>query len=161
MRPPPPLLALAAGFAQRGLDRRQRPPTKPRNTAAALTAAASMVVAGASAAQFRRSGTTVEPFEPSKATALVTGGVNQVTRNPMYVGMAGLLVAHALRRGSVVGLLPVAGFVAVMNRFQVAAEERALREKFGADYEAYCSSVPRWLDGRSVGIARSGAASRA
>ena len=126
-----------------------------------LTAAASVALAGASAAQFRRSGTTVEPFDPSRSTALVTSGVNQVTRNPMYVGMAGLLVANALRRGSVVGLVPVAGFVAVMNMFQVAAEERALREKFGADYEDYCSSVPRWLDGRSLGINRSGGTSRA
>ncbi|QBX55036.1 isoprenylcysteine carboxylmethyltransferase family protein [Nocardioides seonyuensis] len=161
MRPPPPLLALAAGFAQRALDRRGRPPTKSRNAAAALTAAASLALAGASAAQFHRSGTTVEPFEPSKSTALVTGGVNQLTRNPMYVGMAGLLVADSLRRGSLVGLAPVAGFVAVMNAFQVAVEEHALQEKFGNDYEAYCASVPRWIGIRSFARQRSGGARRA
>lgn len=67
----------------------------------------------------------------------------------MYVGMAGLLVANALRRGSWTGVVPVAGFVAVIDRFQVAAEERALTEKFGAAYVTYCASVPRWLGPRS------------
>jgi protein-S-isoprenylcysteine O-methyltransferase Ste14 len=35
---------------------------------------------------------------------------------------------------------------------QIAAEERALAEKFGADYAAYRSSVPRWLDLRSFSV---------
>lgn len=145
MRPPPPLLMLGAGLVQRALSPHARPVTAARGTAAALTAAASLGLAAAAASQFRRSHTTVEPFEPSKATALVTDGPNAVTRNPMYVGMAGLLVAHALHRGSFVALIPAAGFVGVMNTFQIAAEERALAELFGADYEAYRASVPRWL----------------
>ena len=37
---------------------------------------------------------TVEPFDPSKATALVVSGPNAVTRNPMYVAMAGVLLAR-------------------------------------------------------------------
>ena len=36
---------------------------------------------------FRRSRTTINPMKPSKASALVTGGIYQVTRNPMYVGL--------------------------------------------------------------------------
>jgi protein-S-isoprenylcysteine O-methyltransferase Ste14 len=113
-------------------------------------AAASVALAGASAGQFRRQGTTVEPFDPSKATSLVTTGVNAITRNPMYVGMAGVLVAHAVRRGSWAALAPVALFVGVIDRFQVAAEEAALRDGFGAEYDAYCAAVPRWLDRRSM-----------
>jgi protein-S-isoprenylcysteine O-methyltransferase Ste14 len=81
---------------------------------------------------------------------LVTSGANQVSRNPMYVGMAGVLVAHALWRGSWRALLPAAGFVAYIDRVQVAAEERALHERFGAEYDAYVAAVPRWLDRRSV-----------
>jgi hypothetical protein len=64
--------------------------------------------------------------------------------------MAGVLVAHALWRGSWRALLPVAGFVAYIDRVQVAAEERALHERFGAEYDAYVAAVPRWLDRRSV-----------
>ncbi len=109
-----------------------------------------MALATASAWQFRRQGTTVEPFDPSKSTALVTTGVNTISRNPMYVGMAGVLVAHAVRRGSWRTLVPAAVFVGVIDRFQVAAEESALRASFGAEYDAYCDAVPRWLDRRSL-----------
>lgn len=112
---------------------------------ATATAAASVGLAGAAAGQFRAHRTTVEPFDPSKATALVVTGPNAVTRNPMYVGMAGLLVANAIRLRDWRALLPLAAFVGYIDRFQVAAEERALAEKFGADYAAYRRAVPRWL----------------
>ena len=68
----------------------------------------------------------------------------------MYVGMAGLLVAHAVWRGSWAALLPVAGFVAVIDRLQVGAEEPALVESFGDEYESYRASVPRWVGRRSL-----------
>ena len=109
-----------------------------------------MGLAGAAAAQFRSHHTTVEPFEPAKATALVVSGPNAVTRNPMYVGMAGLLVANAIRLRDWRALLPLAAFVGWIDRFQIAAEERALADNFGADYAAYRSAVPRWLGSRSV-----------
>ena len=38
-------------------------------------------------AAFRASRTTINPLKPNHASALVTGGVYRVTRNPMYVGM--------------------------------------------------------------------------
>jgi protein-S-isoprenylcysteine O-methyltransferase Ste14 len=66
----------------------------------------------------------------------------------MYVGLTGLLVANAVRRGSWQALLPVAAFTIVIDRFQIAAEESALLANFGADYEAYRDTVPRWLGRR-------------
>ena len=154
MRPPPPLLALAAGLAQQRLGGPARPPSAGRALVATTVAAASTGLAGAAARQFRRHGTTLEPFDPSRATVLVTTGVNGVSRNPMYLGLAGVLVANAVRRGSWTALLPVAAFVVVIDRLQIAAEEPALLATFGAEYEAYRSSVPRWLDRRSLGGAR-------
>jgi protein-S-isoprenylcysteine O-methyltransferase Ste14 len=154
-RPPPPLLALTAGLVQRQMTRDAPPPSVPRALLSTAVGAASVALAAASAGQFRRQGTTVEPFDPSKATALVTTGVNAISRNPMYVGMAGVLVAHAVRRGSWTALLPATLFVGVIDRFQVAAEESALRNGFGAEYDAYCAAVPRWLDRRSL-VARTG-----
>jgi protein-S-isoprenylcysteine O-methyltransferase Ste14 len=35
-------------------------------------------------------------------------------------------------------------FVAWMTRFQIRLEERALAERFGDDYRAYCRRVRRW-----------------
>ncbi len=106
-------------------------------------------MAGAASQRFRRSGTTVNPFHPERASVLVTQGSNSVSRNPMYVGMAGLLAAHALWRGSWVAWLPVVGFVALIDRVQIGAEESALAATFGTAYEAYRSSTPRWLGPRS------------
>jgi protein-S-isoprenylcysteine O-methyltransferase Ste14 len=145
MRPPPPLLALAAGVAQRALTPDAPPPSAARRAVAGVVSLASMVLAGAASAQFFRRGTTVEPFRPEEASVLVTTGANSITRNPMYVGMAGVLVANAIRRGSLRALAPAAGFVFVIDRFQIAAEEAALRKNFGEEYAAYNAAVPRWL----------------
>lgn len=149
MRPPPPLVALAAALTQSLLSKGAHPPRPLRATAAATTATASGMLAAAAAGQFRRQETTLEPFDPAQASALVTTGPNSVTRNPMYVGLAGLLVANALRLGSWRALLPVAAFTLVIDRLQIAAEESALLANFGADYEAYRARVPRWLGRRS------------
>jgi protein-S-isoprenylcysteine O-methyltransferase Ste14 len=111
-----------------------------------------MSLAAGAASRFRRSGTTLDPVRPEEASALVTTGPNAITRNPMYVGLSGLLVAHAVWRGTWVALLPVAAFVAFIDRLQVRAEELALARKFGASYEAYRAAAPRWLDRRSIGL---------
>ncbi len=149
-RLPPPVLAILAALAQRTLTPDAATPSAVRTAVAGGTSVAALALAGASARQFHRQGTTVDPFDPALASSLVTTGANAVTRNPMYVGLAGLLVALAVRRGSGVALLPVAAFVLVIDRLQIAAEEEALSSHFGADYERYRESVPRWLGRRST-----------
>ena len=150
MRPPPPLLAIAAGLTQSALAKGAPPPPPFRVAAAIAVGTASGALAAAAAGQFRRQGTTLEPFNPALASALVTTGANSLSRNPMYVGLAGLLVANTLRLGSWKALLPVAAFTLVIDRLQIAAEESALLANFGAEYEAYRLAVPRWLGRRSV-----------
>jgi protein-S-isoprenylcysteine O-methyltransferase Ste14 len=143
--PPPPAFALVAGAFQRALTRNAPKPSTRRRLAAGAIATASGALAAAADREFRRQGTTDDPFHPERATKLVTTGVNSVTRNPMYVGMAGLLVANAVRRGSWLALLPVAAFVVTVDRLQVQNEEQALLANFGKDYEGYRAGVPRWL----------------
>ena len=150
MRPPPPLLAVAAGLTQWALTKGAPPPPAPRAAAAIAIGAASGTLAAAAAGAFRRQGTTLEPFNPALASVLVTTGANSVSRNPMYLGLTGLLVANALRRGSWKAIVPVAAFTLAIDRFQIAAEEPALLANFGADYEAYHVAVPRWLGRRSL-----------
>ncbi len=111
-----------------------------------------MSMAATAARGFRRSGTTLEPLHPDQASVLVTSGPYTVSRNPMYVGLAGLLAAHAAWRGSWAALLPLAGFVAVIDRSQIHAEEAALLEKFGPEYSAYRATSPRWIDRRSFDL---------
>lgn len=144
----PPLgLCLAAALAQHLLARpASRSGRRPRcPVAAAITAAASVGVLVAPVLRFRARCTTVDPRPGAAPSALVTDGLNGHTRNPMYVGMAGLLLAHALWWGRARTAVPLVGFVAWMDRVQIPDEEAALRSRFGADFEAYASRVPRWL----------------
>jgi len=143
-------VAIAAALGQSALTRGAHRPPVIRALAALAIATASGTFAAAAAGQFRRQGTTLEPIHPAQASALVTTGANSVSRNPMYVGLAGLLVANAVRLGSWKALLPVAAFTLAIDRLQIAAEESALLANFGADYEAYRVTVPRWLSPRSV-----------
>lgn len=94
---------------------------------------------------FKRAKTTVDPLQPEKASALVTTGIYQVTRNPMYLGLAFGLVAVAFWFGSVWSLSVIPVFILYMNRFQIIPEERALEKKFGEEFKAYKSKVRRWV----------------
>ena len=93
----------------------------------------------------RRARTTVNPLRPERASALVTTGVYRITRNPMYVGMALMLLAWAVLLASPAALAGPVTFIAYMNRFQIGPEEDALDTLFGPDYAAYRSRVRRWL----------------
>ena len=94
---------------------------------------------------FMRAKTTVNPLDPDAASVLITGGVYRFTRNPMYLGLATLLLAWAIWLGNLVALAGVALFVWFMNRFQIAPEERALEARFGSEYSRYRSRVRRWI----------------
>lgn len=141
---PPPVFALAAGIVQHLLAP-DRPSGTTRKVAAAAIAAASLGVDASAMAQFRRHRTTVNPLDPAQASSMVTGGIFGVTRNPMYVGMAGLLTAHAVRRGGWLTPLPVAAFVLLIDRLQIPAEEAAMEANFGEAYDAYRARTARWL----------------
>ena len=108
-----------------------------------LLAAGAIGIAGVRA--FGRARTTVDPLRPEKASALVTSGIYRRTRNPMYVALATALLGWAVWLEHPLALLGVAAFVAWINRFQIALEERALRASFGTEFERYCSEVRRWL----------------
>ena len=150
-----PPLAVAAGAALgQLLVARSTPRRTARTVTATALATASAALLASSVRAFRRSNTSVNPLEPAVASTLVTGGPNRLTRNPMYLGMAGLLAAHAIARGRTAALLPVAGFIAYIDRLQVAPEEAALRAQFGEDYAAYVHDVPRWLDLRTLRAVR-------
>ncbi|MBP2413513.1 protein-S-isoprenylcysteine O-methyltransferase Ste14 [Arthrobacter stackebrandtii] len=142
--PLPPTAVLAAALLQR-LAPETATAVPQRRAGAALLAAGSGALLMGTLAAFRGEGTTVDPTAPQQSSTLVTAGANRFTRNPMYLGMAGLLAAHAAWRGSWQAWLPVAAFVATMDRFQIPREERALQERFGRSYTDYCSAVPRWL----------------
>jgi len=95
--------------------------------------------------QFKVSKTTVDPIALNKASKLVTGGIYQYSRNPMYLAMLLLLLAWGLRLGNAFNALTAAVFVAFMNRFQIIPEEKTLTQIFGKPYTQYCTLVRRWF----------------
>ena len=76
---------------------------------------------------------------------MVTNGIYGFTRNPMYLGLALILLGLAVFLASPWALLGPVGFVAFITRFQIRPEERALQARFGAAYTAYCARVRRWV----------------
>ena len=94
---------------------------------------------------FRRARTTVNPLKPESASALVRSGVYRITRNPMYVGFAFVLLAWACILGSPWTLAGILMFILYMNRYQIGPEERALTSLFQNQYLEYQTKVRRWL----------------
>ena len=143
-RPPPAVLLAMAGAAQ-GAMARGRTVTPASVAAATAVVGGSLCLLAGSAGNFLRHRTTVDPVRVERAQHLVVDGPNRLTRNPMYLGLTGLLLAHAIARRSPSALIPLAGFVWLIDRHQIPAEEKALEERFGQDYLDYKETVPRWL----------------
>lgn len=86
---------------------------------------------------------TPAPIEPPKE--LVVSGLYNYVRNPMYVGIASILIGHFLWFGFWNLLVYLAIVVIAFHLFVTLYEEPNLRERFGAAYEDYCKRVPRWI----------------
>ena len=86
---------------------------------------------------------TPAPIDPPKK--LVVEGPYRIVRNPMYWSVAFVMLGEAL----VFRSLPLAEigcvFFAGTALFVMVYEEASLRVKFGAEYDAYCRRVPRWI----------------
>lgn len=104
-----------------------------------------LVIAMVAIGQFFRNRTTVDPLKPSKASYLVTKGMYRFSRNPMYLALLLLLLAWGLYLGNAFNTLVAAGFVSYMNHFQIGPEEKVLSQRFGKEYEHYCTQVRRWF----------------
>lgn len=145
--PPPVVGALVAAgmWGVAALGPQFSMPDAPRYAVVAILAAAGIAFDLMGLVAFRASRTSISPLRPERASVLVTGGVYRITRNPMYVGMALLLLAWAVHLSS---LLPFTGLVVYLvyiTRFQIQPEERVLAGIFGERYSAYAARVRRWL----------------
>ncbi|WP_028303867.1 methyltransferase family protein [Oceanospirillum maris] len=94
---------------------------------------------------FHKAHTTINPLAPKKASVLVTTGIYRFTRNPMYIGLACLLMAWGCYWGSSAVVIDLPLFIAYITVFQIKPEERILREKFPKQFDGYCLQVRRWL----------------
>ena len=94
-------------------------------------------------AQFKRHKTTVKPFQPS--SALVTEGVFRVSRNPMYLGLVGILLGLGICLARLTPLVVIPLFVWWRTVQCIVPEEQGLAAQFGHAYRAYHTQVRRWV----------------
>ena len=86
---------------------------------------------------------TPAPIDPPKE--LVEAGLYRYTRNPMYVGVLMMLLAHFLWFGYWSLLIYVLCFFIAFHVFIIKYEEPTLTKKFGKAYKDYLKRVPRWI----------------
>ena len=86
---------------------------------------------------------TPAPFDAPRV--FVAGGPYRWVRNPMYIGGFLLLLGYALCAGSAAALLVALTMLVTVHLVAVLYEEPNLRRRFGASYEAYTRSTPRWI----------------
>ena len=148
LRIPPVIVLLLAGLAMWLLDRLVPGPDgllRLRALVALALLAVGVAVALAGVREFRRASTTVNPLQPSSASAMVRSGIYGRSRNPMYLGMLLVLGGWAAWLASPLALLGLPAFVAFLNRYQIRPEERVLAALFSDEFADYRRSVRRWL----------------
>ena len=107
--------------------------------------AVGLATAVAGVISFRSAKTTVNPLKPEAASALVTYGIYQLTRNPMYLGALIVLIGWGVFLANALALSLAVTFVVYLNRFQIGPEEKALTTRFAPEFAAYCAKVRRWI----------------
>ena len=117
-------------------------PVAARLVGWALVAAGTAVVVGGFVRFVREGRGTPAPVAPTEV--LVVGGLYRYVRNPIYLAVLSVVAGQALllwRPGlAVYGAVLAVAFVA----FVLAYEEPTLRERYGAQYDAYRAAVPGW-----------------
>jgi protein-S-isoprenylcysteine O-methyltransferase Ste14 len=79
------------------------------------------------------------------AEGLVTNGIFNHCRNPLYVGNILMLCGVGILSNSLLYLLVFIPLFLFVYTTIVLAEENYLRSKFGEQYEQYCRRVNRWV----------------
>lgn len=106
---------------------------------------AGVTVAAIGIIEFNKKKTTINPHKPQETSALVTSGIYQFTRNPMYVGLSLIFLGVVLKIANLYGFVGVILYMLYLTRFQIAPEERTIEKMFGEEYLTYKKQVRRWL----------------
>lgn len=92
---------------------------------------------------FSDAGTSVPTPEPT--TALVTEGIYQLSRNPIYLGMTCIYIGLSVFGDNIYAICLLAPVLLIMRYGVIAREEAYLEKKFGQAYLDYKEEVGRWL----------------
>ena len=73
---------------------------------------------------------------------LITGGVYQIVRHPIYTAMLGMLVASGIVFSHWLVLLIAVVVFIIGTRIRTMSEERLLRDAFGDEFDDFAARVP-------------------
>ena len=97
------------------------------------------------ARSFKKHKTTINPIKIETASSLVVSGIFSYSRNPMYLGMALILLGLSLKFNLIGGLIFTTLFILFITNFQIKPEEKAMQKIFGEEFLSYKNKVRRWL----------------
>lgn len=106
-------------------------------------AAIGIGIAWKAVVQFTDAGTSVPLDEPTDA--LVTDGLYNWSRNPIYIGLSVTYVGLAIALTTFWALLLLPIVIVILRRTVIDNEEVLLEQEFGDTYLAYKAKVARWL----------------
>ena len=86
---------------------------------------------------------TLAPWDPPQHLVMI--GLYRYTRNPMYLAVLCILLGWTIIIAELFLLFYFFIFVLVFNLRVVKYEEPWLALTYEANWEEYCSAVPRWL----------------
>ncbi|WP_354001239.1 methyltransferase family protein [Tabrizicola flagellatus] len=108
-----------------------------------------LLLMAAAVLQMALARTTVIPRR--NPSALVTGGVFSVSRNPIYLADALILLGAILWLDAVLALPLVAVFVWLIQTRFIRDEEARLAAGFGPEFDRWAARTGRWF-GRKSGV---------
>lgn len=108
----------------------------------ALLLAGSGILLVAAVSFYRRGKGTLAPWDPPKH--LVVGDLYRFTRNPMYVGVIGVVCGWALISGQLWNYAYALILPVIFHLRVTLYEEKQMERLFGQEWQAYCQAVPRW-----------------
>jgi protein-S-isoprenylcysteine O-methyltransferase Ste14 len=115
----------------------------PHQLLGLLLVAGGVGLSSYAAALFGGRATTKNPY--GQPAAFVTDAPYTFTRNPMYLGLATILLGFAIFFGSAAMLIAPLVFYLVIDRMLIPEEETTMERLFGEEYLDYKRRVHRWL----------------
>jgi protein-S-isoprenylcysteine O-methyltransferase Ste14 len=115
----------------------------PHQLLGLLLVAGGAALSSYAAALFSGHATTRHPY--GRPTAFISEAPYTFTRNPMYLGLATILLGFAIFFGSPTMLVAPILFYLVIDRMLIPEEEATMEQLFGEQYLDYKRRVQRWF----------------